>query len=451
MHNSPESSGPLNGGLNPKKGHFDVLHSQTEEGADVEHRIPIKIDFANIPKPTELEPLRPKPDRIDINPKMGIKLERPVEQERETEAEEKFAVPAALIAYLDRLIIKGKRPLKGLKFDVEESSSVDEIVHHLSYSDLITPEETEEMLAMAGHSASKTEIHREIKDDVEKDAKQNTRATNVKSEEIEDLDQKLSRARLEYAQQLVPYLEAIRSKRSLYLKLMSDLGVSKDMPLKDKPRELVDARKEYLEIRKKKKESLQGGDIAYDIEEISLLRREILNMLPSHTQEVVGKGIKGWDKIPRQDNTKVLTALADNLTFLSYTPPPEAPAYEGLRVKPEDFIEKKTMPKVAEEIKPEVLTTGLSSETKTEKLSSNEVVFPLDFEGKRLEVVRGGKENPKMVRVVLNGEEIASGTITDRGPDIKIDTRFKAGFLLAETEQERAFKKALSIMNTLKP
>ncbi|MFA5888647.1 MAG: hypothetical protein WCW47_01325 [Candidatus Paceibacterota bacterium] len=64
------------------------------------------------------------------------------------------------------------------------------------------------------------------------------------------------------------------------------------------------------------------------------------------------------------------------------------------------------------------------------------------FDGGRLSVLHGVEEDPNIVRVLLNGKEIAKGWITENGSNIKLDSNLKGGLFgfLVETPYEKALK-----------
>ena len=82
--------------------------------------------------------------------------------------------------------------------------------------------------------------------------------TVVESEE--QINEELSKARSDYASALVEWKNEIRKKKGRWEKIKSDLGFEKLMPEGDKPQELLDAEKVYMEAKKKKVMSLFGND-----------------------------------------------------------------------------------------------------------------------------------------------------------------------------------------------
>lgn len=410
------------------KNSFDVLHSQTEEKSDDWNHVPIrKIRFEDIKKPT---------DNLDLSEISDEKIENRNIDTETKHKEKEFSTPKPLLDYLNGLIASN-RPLKSLEFDVREAGSLDEVERYLSHSKL-TPKETEEALSLIGRTLSKTEMHKseintekkvlEVKK--EEKAEEKEESTSVK-----DLEAQLSESRKEYAEFFVPYTREVKSKRASYAKLMESLGANKAMPLPNEPRELTYAREEYFKIRNKNKEVLGKTDKLDDIKEIEKLRDEIIALLPEYIGKVAEKGLKLWDKISAQDNI-VTTALIGDVSLLSYTP---LPKFEGTRPEKTDLVKEK----IEEgQIKP--------LETKTPADSTEGFVFPLVFDGKELKVIREDKEDPEIIRVIFDGKEIAKGFMTKKGPLIKVAARYKAGFLLAPTIEQRAFDHAFAIIKTFK-
>ena len=205
-----------------------------------------------------------------------------------------------------------------------------------------------------------------------------------------NLDKELEEARSDYIEHLVSYNKKIESDKTKYKKLMAGLGVDKEMPAKDEPRELAFSKVKYFEIKEKKKKFLGEGGKMFDLKEASIF------------EEALEKAL--------------------------------SPIVPEKQVKKEPLILKK--PKI-EEKKENTLTS-----------TANTNVIHIDFEGKKLEIIY--TKNSHKVEVLLNDKQIAVGSMTEKGPKIKINPGLKASFLLAPTLEQRAFEKALTHIKTLK-
>src|SRR3989344_3041997 len=79
------------------------------------------------------------------------------------------------------------------------------------------------------------------------------------------------------------------------------------------------------------------------------------------------------------------------------------------------------------------------------------IVMSVPFEDGKIHIVQGvGGGNPNEATVLLNGKEVARGTLTQTGPKIELIKGLKGGLLFPDTAYERAFKKVLPVIKTLK-
>ena len=215
---------------------------------------------------------------------------------------------------------------------------------------------------------------------------------------MEDIGKKLSEARKNYAELLVPHLETLKSKKIDYEKMMTSLGVKKEMPGVPLPKELAGAGAEYFSLREKIK-----GDISTELSEVELLRREIIKASSQKVQEVVAKSQKG------------LNGLVGDLGLLSPYTAEEEQSYEGLRI------------------------------TEEEKMTTS-----VPFDGGDLKIVRKTNVNPQEITVLFEGKEIAKGVITEKGPEIEINQNLKhIPLMTAVNPEEKAFEVAYSFIKTL--
>ena len=75
--------------------------------------------------------------------------------------------------------------------------------------------------------------------------------------------------------------------------------------------------------------------------------------------------------------------------------------------------------------------------------------IPMPFEGGKISIIQGINENPNVVVVLLNGKEIARGTVEVGGIKVEMPSNLKSSWLFADTVYERAFKQASNIIKTL--
>ena len=440
MNNSPEFNTSFD-----SKAYLDALHSQTD---NPEHRIPI----TKITKIRDFSEIQKKPTDIDLSE---------LEEKTERSEEKKFSVPQPLLDKLEELVKEGHQ-LRSLKFDIEESLSVDEIVKRLSSSTLLTPKETEELLTLVWYTKNKTQIFEQEKEKI----------TQVES--VEDLDEKLARTRGDFVELFVPYIKSIDDKKIAYAKLILNLKENSPMPTLDEPKELVLARREYLEVRKQKRELSEDKDL-FDIEETAILRAEIWKLTSERVGMIIEKGAKNWSR--SQDNENASLALLEDLGFLVHPIPAPVPVYSGFRpspeelkkaeevieIKPEEIIPVAQVIPVIEtqqarspELVPEVKAEQVQAQevVKEETISSPDVIpefiVPIPFGEKEIKVCRGSGDDMSIIRVLLNDVEIAKGKITNKGSEIKIHKNFEHTFMMADTEEEKALKVAGGIIKTFK-
>ena len=423
---------------------FGVLNSQLESGA---RKVPITIKgFEGMPKPTDL----------DLDNILKVEPGAPEKKETENKSEpvetkEKFLVPQPLLDYLDNLIINGRK-LTVLKFDIAESISVDQIKKILSdkLSDTsINEEENSDMLNLL---EGKSIIAREEKTE--------------KSAEVIHLD--LETVRQEYLDNLVPYLENIRVNRPKFEKTMDELGANKHMPLIDESKELKDGRELYFKALKSKIQSESKGIVSamkIEEEELSLTMSKILEAMNQTEKNIAGKAFRVWES-RNPDSLKKIGIMLMDSGVLKFSKEVEPPSYEGFRMKdmPEEIPPEKEVIVEKPTITPEQTPVDINftkTETEIESLKTespeqpknNQFVFPLEFEGRKVEVVRGEIDgsNKNIIKVSLDGREIAKGLITDKGSEVKLNPDLKGGFLLAKTDYERAFGLAEPLIKTFKP
>lgn len=519
---------------------FDVLNSQRTSDSDVVHVIKInkKIQdtgFTKVIKPTELTPA-PQPDLNSSGKSKSI-------------PEEKFVVPKELTDYLDFLIVKKKLPLRTLRFDVEFSRSKEEVAKHLEdHSEKIgniEAKDLDKMFSFIGYGKEisipedvvvKNENTQPILQDAVSAADE-VKAVTQKVAEVSNVSLEILRAN--YANLYISHIQKLKSDIKVYKMMMSQLGANKVMPTRPEPTELIIARKEYHDARKK-----AGFDLDKSIEEsFSLISSEVV-AFPMRAQERLKKAFSYFDnyvndaqvseslmnadsgsialivdpntyggmraeKIIQQVSPKEETQIISETTpkpiggIINYAKESvlvkeiqKKEEIEQIKPKPELVPEKKIekihhkeikqsklvdlapeKPEVipVPEIKVEIIQSFENFIPKTEEKSLEipknkfavrkveeklpvdsaiaqtplvaQNVYPTEFEDKKLEVQHGFPGKPNDLKVFYDGKEIAKGIV---GGKVAINKEYKSGFLLADTQEERALSHAHKIIKTLR-
>lgn len=142
-----------------------------------------------------------------------------------------------------------------------------------------------------------------------------------------------------------------------------------------------------------------------------------------------------------------------SVKMVSQVVTPEVPANIVSEMRKEEVVVEKSQEKMDKDrAQPEVEEKPVEmapvDSVVAEQPPKAQNVFPTEFEDKTLEVHHGFPGKPNEIKVFYGGREIASGLAGGR---VAINKEFKAGFLLADTVEERALKHAHTIIKTLKP
>ncbi len=175
-------------------------------------------------------------------------------------------------------------------------------------------------------------------------------------ESVEGFD--VEKARDEYAKQYIEYKNKIRSKRGWFAKHLADLGFDKQLPESEKPDELKDAERAYIEAKKKKNESLFSATVKrkksvsgqiFDLREVEYdfnpaileeaereflaLQEKIQESIPPLEKGMAGKALEKWMKLGRPARIVLSTTFltTGNLAFGALTLP-LAGTYAGMRL-----------------------------------------------------------------------------------------------------------------------
>lgn len=177
-----------------------------------------------------------------------------------------------------------------------------------------------------------------------------------KPETLETVD--LEKARDEYAKQYAEYKNKVRSKRGWFAKHLADLGFDKQLPESEKPDELKDAERTYIEAKKKKNESLFSAtvkrkksvsgqifdlrEVEYDFnpaileeteKEFSALQEKIQEGLSPQEKSAIARALDAWPNMGKWQRRFLSTAMltAGNVVFGTLTIPAAA-SYAGYRL-----------------------------------------------------------------------------------------------------------------------
>jgi hypothetical protein len=276
---------------------------------------------------------------------------------------EEFAVPKELIFYVNSLVQNGIGPTMLLDALKEENISKDDVLTTLFDSfyslKILSEEQYRKALSILGETEE--EINKSIdqkpkffrvaarttKDDVaefEEEIKKTevptpptsitpeptsdpiitpidtTDVTPPTPEELDSIDVELNSARESYATQYIAWKNKLREKKRWYAKIVSDLGIEKQMPLADRPDELQNAEKAYILAKKNKakaildKLTISEEGSRYHIyeqteKERDALAQQILDSIPPIEKGRILKALEGWSRVPRPARIALTTTL----------------------------------------------------------------------------------------------------------------------------------------------
>ena len=239
-----------------------------------------------------------------------------------------FRVPLRTLEILDEIIARGKN-IEIVKKKIKYAGTIEDVKNEIS-------------MAFAFKQIDESEM-KELFDslNITEQGADNTNTANTQSEEqnsgnntppqtpptpagpeaaeaVEDVDAILSQARSDYAEALTKHKKAVREKKGVFKKILSDLGIEKQMPESSKSQEFLDAEKAYIAAKKKKAERMdlfnntetrrfkKSGDvfefnqnlIEHAEKEYDILQRKILETLPPKEKGICKKAFEKWSKAP---------------------------------------------------------------------------------------------------------------------------------------------------------
>lgn len=177
-----------------------------------------------------------------------------------------------------------------------------------------------------------------------------------KEEAIKKINEAIEETGKEYSAQYVDWKNQIRSKKSKFRRVLQDLGVDKQLPEDEEPKELVEARKAYIAAKKLKYKDYLVDEIVtpnreqrplglldaevnskrYDlldmveIEDEALLKR-ISENLPPVEKGILGRGLDTWRAMPRYQRIAISSALATTAGIIGGAGVGAAAVYGGMR------------------------------------------------------------------------------------------------------------------------
>ncbi|MFZ2521936.1 MAG: hypothetical protein WAX44_02315 [Minisyncoccia bacterium] len=406
---------------------FDILTSQTEkveksETSDI-YNIPIKKIFDSVPKPTELEPL------------MGADGSQKIPINKKTSPKKSFFVPQIALDFVESLI-RNNRPLKSLRFDLEESNSIEEALEHIDDSKLLLISEKQDLLKILGFEDKSPE-----------------------AEVI--LDEELAKARKNYISLQGPYIRKNQIHKESYAKIMADFGVEKEMPKRDVPKEVMEARLEYEDLKLRKKGLLGENSTEFIVTEQEFFSDELFKIVKPEASPYISKLSNIWN---HSENDSSIDFLLLDIDFLKKTESQEA-VFEGLRTEI-NLTTTEVSPILANKVENDTILAKRAENAENlpvenfsvqkevfeqESASPKEEVFPSEYEGNQIKVIKEGIDDTFIIRVTFNDKDIALGEIVKNNLKIKLKPEFKAGWFYVKTPEERAFKeKILPFLKTLK-
>lgn len=180
--------------------------------------------------------------------------------------------------------------------------------------------------------------------------------TPEKKESIGEINNRIEETGKEYSAQYVDWKNQIRSKKSKFRRVLQDLGVDKQLPEDEEPKELVEARKAYIAAKKLKYKDYLVDEIVtpnreqrplglldaevnskrYDLldmveaEDEALLKR-ISENLPPVEKGILGRGLDTWRTMPRYQRIAISSALAMTAGIIGGAGVGATAVYGGMR------------------------------------------------------------------------------------------------------------------------
>lgn len=392
----------------PIKSPFDILTSQEENGEGEIYNIPIRKIFEKVPKPTELEPVNNGGDSQSNLQKVKINKVIPKRE---------IIIPREALNYIEKLILD-KRPLKSLRFDLEEALTLEDVVKIISDSKLLSSVEKQDMLRLLGY-----------------------KNINIDNE---NLEKELSLAREEYVSLFGHHTRKTLAHKKNFKELITEFGVDREMPKREEPKTLREARINYENYIKIKKENMGEGTLNFVLSEAEEVTKKINKIIMPGASPYIEKLNRVWS---RSDNSSSIDFLLAGLDISKKSIDPN-PVFAGFRAGEDEKlgkIEKKIENWLVEK-------TPVQNITKeAESTGPKEEAFPFEFKGKKLEVIKEGVDGSFTIRVIFEGKDIAIGELTKKGLNIELKPEYKAGWFFVKTPEEVAFKeKVMPFLKTLK-
>jgi hypothetical protein len=227
---------------------------------------------------------------------------------------EEISVPFSLQKYIESLIKNGRalRSFKEFYFDSKKTKAKwrDILARYHDAGGFGNEEYTKALKLLDGEDETEFAVEKESKINLKKITAER-QAPNVE----ENLDGKLEVSRAKYVAEYIDWKNKNRTKKIKYARLLSDLGVDKQLPTQEEPKDLLNARESWLSVRKAKSER-EVRKLDFIESEYDLVSSLIKTSLPPKERSAFEKSQVSWNKLsPAQKMALSVSLLASDTTF----------------------------------------------------------------------------------------------------------------------------------------
>lgn len=273
LHNHPQGADELDDPESLKSRFDSFLNGEKNEEEKSAENVVYK-DFSDVPKPTDNLEIDSQEKNIPTAAELAMQKTDKYVEKNQSEESGHFEVPAGLVSYIDELVSKG-RPLRYLQLDLKESikdqarwkktlgdyherAVIDEDEYNKAVSFLTKSSEKKDedpktavdiAMEVTDKYVEKKEDNVAPKQEAPRDVSE---SVSTPDSSIETVEQKLEESRKNFAEQIILWEKQIKDKREVFQKLISGLGVTREVPEQEEPIDLVDAREAYKEAKKEK-------------------------------------------------------------------------------------------------------------------------------------------------------------------------------------------------------
>ena len=461
-----------------KMGDLDVLSRQTRE---VDHTFVSPTEIAPLPKNEAVSKPKEKTGFVLGQLRSPKEPEVPVDFKLSNQSntnEISFKVPEALDQYLVELEREGLS-LGVLRFNIEYSDSEEEVLKAIKDSEL-TPEQKEKATALVLEVGDEQEISSlsqdvsEVPSDPSNKLNDNVTEPVVKVEieeqKQESLAEKLLETRLVYAKELKDL--SLKNKKAIIFvnEATSDLGAQIKLPSIAKTESFLTAESDYLSALKKFLSSTSDrlNQIQIEFGKLFIL---ILGPSVELNRSLFDKASPLWAKMPLPDRVSAslqllggqLQTIIREPKFINDIKSPKdlVPNIENdvldrevtaepvpdiileVPVEAEVPPEEKQLEKQPENDSPVAEETPIIKE---EVIEQGEGDYVFNIPNSNITIVFNSKNSG--VKIHENGKVVASGRITDKGPEINLAGQ--KGFFTSNEKEGQIINSVLPLLGTLK-